>query len=149
MNATHAKLISAGLLLLAAVLLALYFDGCREVQSDTVMGYVHIEWECVGDDMLVGLAKANDGRWSNDSLQLKNNWNACAIWPGIDTLKPLTPGTTQGIDFGVRVELDVPYYFAHKTIDDRGNAARISNILTFIWPDTIASAATAIRGHKR
>lgn len=86
---------------------------------------ITLEWTAPGDDSLTGRATQYDLRYSLIPI-LESNFATRTQVTGVPA--PQTSGTLErfsvpGLTYGV------PYYFAIKTADERGNWSRISNVV--------------------
>jgi hypothetical protein len=86
---------------------------------------VTLMWTTPGDDSLSGVAAGFDLRYSTLPLTTANF--ALGI-PAGNLPSPGPPGTTQSVTVG-GLQGNTTYYFAIKTVDDRGNWSGISNIV--------------------
>lgn len=84
-----------------------------------------LHWIAVGDDEQIGTATEYDFRWSNSEITNDNFEDANAI---TDIGFPQISGTSETYTF-TNVEINVPYYFAIKVVDDNDNWSGISNII--------------------
>jgi hypothetical protein len=83
-----------------------------------------LSWSAPGDDSLTGTATAYDVRYSLVPITLLN-FLTSTIVTGLPL--PAAPGTLQSVTVN-GLTPNVTYYFAMRTVDDRGNWSGLSNI---------------------
>ena len=123
--------------LIAIIILAL-FVGCVPIESDPVMVTQAFSYTAVGDDGIDGQADIIQIRMSLDQDSLLSHWNNCSVILEAPSPPPLTKDT---VSAQFNVDIGSEYFFAIKTVDDWGNWSGPSNIVTIIFPDTIAPLA--------
>ena len=117
-------------------ILVIVLSSCNSGQTVPVARSLELSWTAPGDDGLIGQASAYDGRYSVDTLQLKNNWNACTLIPNISAMTPKPSGQKDTVQFTVNLETGVTYYFAVKSADEVPNWSGISNLWSVVYADT-------------
>ena len=98
-----------------------------------------LEWSAPGDDSLSGTAVGYDIRFSPAPITAANFSSATHIG---SMLLPGPSGTKQTFSF-TGLTPGVTYCFAVKTVDEKGNWSRISNIATIV-AGTVSSNGPAI-----
>lgn len=114
-----------GIILVVSLSAAILFGAGTNVEAATNSSSCTLIWTAPGDDGVAGTASAYNLRYSVDSAQLVNSFDAADSALGIPSPSPA--GSRDS--FTVNNLLDgTTYYFAIKTIDDAGNVSPISNI---------------------
>jgi hypothetical protein len=85
-----------------------------------------LRWTAPGDDSTFGRATAYDIRWSLFPITNKN-WSGATAVPGVPA--PSAPGAQESLSL-YWLNPNLTYYFGIVTLDDQGNASRLSNVLT-------------------
>lgn len=93
--------------------------------NDAVASSVTLVWTTPGDDSLTGVATAYDMRYSQQPIV---STNFATATPVVSLPTPAPPGSTQSVTVNGLQGATV-YYFAIKTVDDRGNWSAISNVV--------------------
>lgn len=119
----RAALVSGGLILMAPVFAA---ETPHEVEG--VAKATSLSWSAPGDDSLFGQAVGYDIRFSRDPITSANFAQATRL---NTMLLPGPPRTPQTFSF-TGLTPGVTYHFAVKTVDERGNWSKISNIATIV-----------------
>ncbi len=88
-------------------------------------GTVTLQWTAPGDDGVVGTAAQYDVRFNSIPIT-SANFSTSFMVQGEPA--PLAPGNRQTFTV-TGLTPNVPYYFAVKTMDDRGNWSPISNVV--------------------
>jgi len=107
----------------------------------TLTGYmvnaatIHLLWQAVGDDGLIGTAAAYEIRWSEQDITEETWGSLDSIQAGPDPAvvpPPAQSGVWQGCDW-TRPVARAAVYVAMKTTDESGNRSALSNV-TVIQP---------------
>ncbi len=107
------------------------------VYADSTL--VDLTWTAVGDDWDVGQANSYDVRYSTSPIN-EGNWASATQATGEPA--PQLPGSAEAFTV-TGLTPNTTYYFAVKTLDEGGNAAAISNVVSATTgpPDLTAPAA--------
>lgn len=144
-----AKIILWAIAVVGLCLFVIAITSCNSGQTVPVARTIELTWTAPGDDGLIGQASAYDGRYSIDTLQLKNNWLGCALIPNVAAMTPKASGQKDSLECTVALETGVTYYFAIKTADEVPNWSGISNLWSVIYADTDSPAQiTDLTGKK-
>jgi len=102
-----------------------------------------LEWTATGDDGLNGTAAGYDIRFSRDPITPSNFAQATRL---SSLLLPGPPGTKQNFSI-TGLTPGMAYYFAVKTVDDKGNWSPMSNIATIVASTVDAVTAEVSEPH--
>jgi len=132
---TRTKMFRLTMLAMLLALLQLMLIGCDKTHSQTVTVNVTFSWTAPGDDGMIGQASAYDIRYARTSDSLTSFWSACKPVTGLPA--PKVAGSPESVTKGLSLLTGVTYYSAIKTADETPNWSDISNIKSFIIPDTL------------
>ncbi|MBL92101.1 MAG: hypothetical protein CMH56_09880, partial [Myxococcales bacterium] len=90
------------------------------------IGEITLQWNSTGDDGITGLADHFDLRYSTASIT-SDNWASAFEITGEPV--PAGYGVSQNMTVSALSD-DTVYYFALKTVDERGNASALSNVVS-------------------
>jgi hypothetical protein len=122
----------AFLLALASMIASVLPDSAHA--QDTYYTY-SLQWTAPGDDSTIGRARAYDLRFATFPIT-EANWSSANIFVGVQA--PAAPGTKESFTlFGLNAKNN--YYVAMKTLDDRGNASKLSNVILVHSPLPLGS----------
>ncbi len=94
--------------------------------SSSGVSSMTLRWTAPGDDATSGTASSYDLRYSTSAITAGNFSSATRI---IGMTSPLSGGSTENFTVNA-LSQGTTYYFAVKTIDEKGNTALISNIIS-------------------
>lgn len=102
-----------------------------------------LEWTAPGDDALIGTATGYDIRFSRDPINAANFALANRL---TSMLLPGPPGTRQTFSI-TGLTPGVTYFFAVKTVDEKGNWSPVSNIATLVASSVDAQTPVVSEPH--
>jgi hypothetical protein len=110
---------------------------CSTARAQNLTFSYTLRWTAPGDDSACGTAKAYDLRYSLSPIT-EANWNQALTFSGIQL--PRSGGTSESFSL-YGLDARYSYYVALKSVDEKGNWSKMSNVIVIHAPIDVASAS--------